>query len=125
MKNSITTLRTIVGILFITCLIYSCSEEEEACQAANLGTLTFQNTNTEGTLIVFINEFGSISVNGPGDVSVPPEDSVTIDIPAGPQNLKARLRESTCVGSRCAIRTTTLPERDVELTACQTSTISY
>lgn len=118
---AITKLAFALVFILATC---SCSKED-ACESNNTGTLTFVNSNRNGTLQVFINNFGTIAVNGPGDVSVPPGESVSVDLPAGPQNLKARLSFSSCSGNRCSVSTSGLPERDVDLSACERSNVSY
>ncbi len=124
MRISVKTISTSLAFIMITVLSVSCSKQE-SCEVGNMGTLTFRNTNSTATLQVFINEFGRISVNGPGDVSVPPGETISIDLLAGPQNLKARFTVSSCSGGKCSISNTTLPERDVDLGSCQTSNVAY
>jgi hypothetical protein len=60
-----------------------------------------------------------------GDVSVAPGESETMDLPAGPQNVKARFTTVVCEGSRCQTSTSGLPEREVDLEACDALTLTY
>lgn len=111
--------------LLANIFILSSCTSEDACESNNTGTFIFQNTSSTATLQVFINEFGTISANGLGDVNVPPGESESIDLPAGQQNLKARYMTSSCSNGRCQISTSGLPERDVDLNSCEQSTITY
>lgn len=120
-KNHVVYSAMLFLLLF---LLLSCSKEEE-CESNNTGELTFQNTNEMGSLQVYINEFGRIAANGQGDVSIPPGESRTIELPPGPQNLKAILIVSTCNGGSCFVSTTGRPEREVDLASCEELSIIY
>lgn len=113
------------GLLFVVLLLLVSCTKEAACESNATGTLLFENTNTTATLQIFINEFGTIAVNAAGDLSVAPGESQSMDLPAGPQNVKARFTTAVCNGGRCQTSTSGLPEREVDLEACDALTLSY
>ncbi len=101
----------------------SCSGED-ACSDNNTGTLVFENTNSNATLQISLNqEFGS--VNGPGDLSVAPGETQSISSPAGPQTVYARFSQSICVNGRCSISVTGLDTRATDLDTCESATLAY
>lgn len=110
-------------ILFLLTLSTSC-ESNEACEDNNIGTIALQNNRTEGNLQLYINPV-RIGSNTPGDLSVPPGETKSIDIPAGSPNILVRLLVTTCSGERCAVRSTQLDERPVDVSSCEVVNLAY
>ncbi|MDT0607656.1 hypothetical protein [Croceitalea rosinachiae] len=99
-------------------------EKTEACEEANSGTITLQNLGTEGNVHLYINPV-RIGSNTPGDLSVAPGETKSIDLAAGVPNILVRRITSSCVGDRCQIRSTTLEERTLDISACETINMAY
>jgi len=97
---------------------------QEACEENNTSTLIFENS-TQATLQIFVNQTGRISVNGPGDVNIPPGDVVEYEIAAGFHNIKARTMSCITNGGRTSCTTQGKPERDIDIDACEKKTMAY
>ena len=123
-RRYINNIMKVLFIALIATVTMSC-EDTPDCEMQNTGNLIIENTSRNSTLQLFINENGAISINGPGDVSIPAGERQSISLPAGLHNIKARLRYSSCSGSRCSISTKGLPEREVDLDACEDKNLIY
>jgi len=99
-------------------------DNTEACEEANTGAITLQNLGTEGNLHLYINPV-RIGSNTPGDLSVAPGEKKSIDLAAGAPNILVRRITSTCVNDRCQIRSATLEDRSLDISACETINIAY
>lgn len=111
---------TLLTILFAGT---SC-ENSEACEEGNMGTITLENLSAEGNLHLYINPV-RIGSNTPGDLSVSPGEKKSIDVSAGLPNILVRRITSTCSGTRCQIRSTTLEDKTVDINSCETINIAY
>ena len=103
----------------------SCSKDELDCIKNNTGTIIVENSRNNGSVQVYFNETGTISVNGSGDLSILPGEKQSIQLPAGQHNVKARLIISSCNGGRCSVSSSGLPEKDVDLNSCQDLNLIY
>ena len=108
---------------FVILLSTSC-ETTEACEDNNLGVITLENTRSQGSLNLYVNPV-RIGSNTPGDLVLKPGEQGSIDVPAGVHNVLVRLRITSCEGNRCAIQTTTLDEKSIDLPACETVNMIY
>ena len=110
----------LVSVLFTST---SC-ENTEACEEANSGTITLENLGAEGNLQLYINPV-RIGSNTPGDLSVSPGEKKSIDLAAGVPNILVRRITSICSGTRCQIQSTTLEERSLDISSCETINMAY
>ncbi|NAS13750.1 hypothetical protein [Poritiphilus flavus] len=110
-------------VLFILTLSASC-ESTEACEEDNIGTIALENKRTEGNLHLYINPV-RIGSNTPGDISVPPGEKASIDIPAGSPNIVVRLIVTSCSGERCMVRSTQLDEKSLDVSSCEVVNLAY
>ncbi|WP_420322098.1 hypothetical protein [Flagellimonas sp.] len=109
--------------LLIFLFTSSCSKTE-ACEDSNTGTLIIENSRSTGVVKIFFNQ-EPISGNVSGDLNIKPGEKASGDKLAGQIIIYALLDTSTCSGSQCIIRNETLPERTVDLTACQELNLVY
>ncbi|MEO2052972.1 MAG: hypothetical protein ABGX00_14540 [Allomuricauda sp.] len=109
--------------LLLILLLGSCSKTD-ACEESNTGALIIQNTRTTGVLKIFFDN-EPISGNVPGDLNIQPGETAKSDQLAGQRIIYALLDLSTCVDNRCTVRNEALPERTVDLGACEESNLSY
>lgn len=115
-----------VVILFLLIIPVSCSKDNEACEDNNTGILNAENSRSTGAVFIILNETGQISLND-ASLSIPPNESASITLPAGQHSLRALLVISVCSenGMRCSNNTSELPERTVDLDACQEINLVY
>ncbi|WP_276391528.1 hypothetical protein [Eudoraea chungangensis] len=115
-----------VVILVLLIIAISCSKDNEACEDNNTGILNAENSRSTATVFIILNETGQISLND-ASLNIPPNESASITLPAGQHSLKALLVISVCSenGMRCSNSISELPERTVELDACQELSLVY
>ena len=119
------TPRIFYVVVLLTVLFAGTScENTEACEEGNLGTITLENLGTEGNVHLYINPV-RIGSNTPGDLSVAPGEKKSIDLAAGVPNILVRRITSTCVESRCQIRSVTLEDKTLDISACETINMAY
>ncbi len=116
--------RYAILLLLILLLASSCSEDPEACEENNTGTIVVENSRSTGRIKIFFNEEPR-SGNVPGDLNIKPGEKANIQQLAGQHIIYALLDTSTCSGERCIIRNETLPERTVDLSSCQDLNLVY
>ena len=131
MKKTTYSNRPVIGIFSILALflgLSSCCELsgncQEACEENSTSTLIFENT-TSATLQVFINQTGRISINGPGDVDVPPGEMIEYEIAAGFHNIQARTVSCVTNNGRTGCTTQGKPERNIDIDACEKKALVY
>lgn len=111
-------------VAFLIFLLVSSCSKTEACEDSNIGTVIIENSRSIGVLKIFFNQ-EPISGNVPGDLNIQPGEKANKDELARQIIVYALLDTSTCSGSQCIIRNETLPERTVDLTACQDLNLVY
>lgn len=123
--HSISTFKSsAVLALFLAISLMGVSCSEDGCEENITGTIVFENTDTEATLQISINS-PFTSVNGPGDLSVPPGESSSYTAPAGPLVIYARKTASVCNGSRCSLTVSPEPNRETDLASCERVQLVY
>ena len=115
-------------LLFVLLIVFTTSCEDdsvEPCDEDNIGTIILENKGgVEGKLHLYINP-ARIGSNTPGDISVEPGEKGSIDVPAGTHNILVRNIITECSGNRCAIRSTQLDEKSIDVSACQNLNMAY
>lgn len=105
-------------------VFFSCSKNAKPCEDNNTFTLKVENTSSTGVLGFNIDK-DFVSVNTPGDYTVPQNSSLEVDVSAGSHVIKARLIVSSCSGGRCSISVTGKADKDVNSQSCNTTTLVY
>ncbi len=125
MKNITTTgITNAIGFIIAATLIICCSEDPATCELNNSGTVEFENTRNNGVLQIFFDK-SRISVNGSGDLNIPPGEKASSDLPVGEHNIKVRLLISNCSGNRCQVSSSMLSDSDEDIFQCQQRTFAY
>ena len=113
-----TSKKLVVLLLLLICSVinYSCSDDTSECEMSNQGTVILDNTKNSGTLFVFFNT--DDLRRGRETINIPPNQTGSVDYPAGPINVKAYVFFNT-------LNLGDTVEKDFDLESCETTTIVY
>ena len=118
--SKFSVLVTVLGILVFTT---SC-KKTKPCEEKNTFTLTVKNTALSGNLNFNVDK-DFIAINSPGDYSVAPGETLSIDLSAGSHTIKARNIRTSCSGGRCSTTVTGQPEKAANQGSCQEAVLVY
>lgn len=111
-------------ILPIVVFLLASCESKSICEEGNTGSIVVENKRTKGNINVYFNP-SRIGSNTPGDLVIKPGEKGSTELPAGVHNVLVRLIISECNGSRCSVSSSTLDEKDIDLSACESLNMAY
>ena len=106
----------LVVLSVFTIINYSCSDDTSECEMSNQGTVILDNTRNDGTLFVFFNT--NDLRRGRETINIPPNQTGSVDYPAGPIDVKAYVFYNT-------LNLGDTVEKNIDLATCEKTTIVY
>lgn len=110
-------------IFAILLISVACSETMSDCELNNTGTIVFTNNHSNGYVNVFFNKTDPRPNNY--DMQVGPNETQSMDLPAGNIDVKYYVVIVTCNNNRCLSDPGSLQETNINLAACRENTIIY
>ncbi len=116
-------MKTLFAVLLISLpfFLFSCQDE---CEKNNTYGVLVRNSSNTGILQVNVDD-PFTSVNGPGQFSVGPGETIVINVSSGTHTILARLVVSVTVNNRTQTTVTGQPDEVVNQDNCETVTLVY
>jgi hypothetical protein len=124
--HAISMLPVMLILLSLTLMNSSCKKETptKLCEEKNTFILTVKNTALSGNLNFNVNRDFNSSTE-PGDHSVKPGESKSIELNAGSHTVYAKNMRTVCANGRCTTTVTGQADKTVNQQSCTEANLVY